>query len=132
MLEHPDLISKSAPGTELPPKLSNLVSLPANSVLKVHSFFVVVVVVVVEVVIEVVGVVVLGIKDGVEYGSGDCAEFYLSFIHSYIHLCPQVPVRDLLVQEAIGLLRQEAEIYKFNAGFPEYAYFSIRKLRSFG
>ena len=82
------------------------------------------------------GVVVLGIGDGVEYGSGDCAEFYLSFVRSYIHtnihLCPQVPVRDLLVQEAIGLLRQEAEIYKFNAGFPEYAYFSIRKLRSFG
>eukprot|EP01036_Dinobryon_divergens_P030376 gene30376-39612_t len=34
LLEHPDLISKSAPGTELPPKLSNLVSLPANSILK--------------------------------------------------------------------------------------------------
>ena len=128
MLEHPDLISKSAPGTELPPKLSTLVSLPANSVLKVHSFFMVVVVSRSSNRSDWSG----GTGIGVEYGSGDYAEFYLSFIHSYIHLCFQVPVRDLLVQEAIGLLRQEAEIYKFNAGFPEYAYFSIRKLRSFG
>ena len=77
VLEHPDLSSKPTPGTDLPPRLTNLVALPANSVTK-------------------------------------------------------VPVREMLVLEAIALLRQEAEIYRYNAGYPEYAYFSIRKLRAFG
>ena len=43
----------------------------------------------------------------------------------------RAPVRDLVVQEAITLLRHDAEIYRYHVGFPEYAMLTIRKLRIF-
>ena len=43
----------------------------------------------------------------------------------------RAPVRDMLVQEALALIRHDAEVYRFHPGFPEYAYLTIRKLRLF-
>ena len=40
-------------------------------------------------------------------------------------------VRDMIVQETITLLRYDAEIYRYSAGFPEYVYLTIRKLKAF-
>ena len=40
-------------------------------------------------------------------------------------------VRDILVQEAITLIRNDAEVYRYSAGFPEYIYLTIRKLKAF-
>ena len=40
-------------------------------------------------------------------------------------------VRDLIVSEIVTLLHHDADIYRYSAGFPEYAYFTIRKLRVF-
>jgi nucleolar complex protein 2 len=43
----------------------------------------------------------------------------------------RAPVRDLVVEEAITLIRHDAEVYRHHVGFPEYAYLTIRKLRVF-
>ena len=43
----------------------------------------------------------------------------------------RAPVRDLVVQEAIMLIRNDAEIYRYHVGFPEYAMLTTRKLRIF-
>lgn len=40
-------------------------------------------------------------------------------------------VRDLIVSEVVALLQQDAEVYRYNAGFPEYCFLTIRKLRAF-
>lgn len=40
-------------------------------------------------------------------------------------------VRDVVVQEALFLIRQEAEIYRYHIGFPEFIYLTIRKLKTF-
>jgi len=39
--------------------------------------------------------------------------------------------RDAIVQEAVQLLRQDVEIYRFHVGFPEYVYLVVRRLKSF-
>ena len=41
------------------------------------------------------------------------------------------PVRDIVVEEALHMIRQDAEVYRYHVGFPEYVYLIIRKLRSF-
>lgn len=41
------------------------------------------------------------------------------------------PVRDLIIQQTITMLRYEAEIYRFHVGLPEYLYLSCRKLKAF-
>jgi nucleolar complex protein 2 len=38
-------------------------------------------------------------------------------------------VRDVIVQQALVLIRQDIELYRYNAGFPEYAYLIARKLK---
>jgi hypothetical protein len=76
VLEHPDLVAKPTPSTDLAPKLEQMVRLPANSVQK-------------------------------------------------------AVVRDVIVQEAVQLLRQDTEVYRFNVGAPEYLYLTIRKLKAF-
>jgi nucleolar complex protein 2 len=43
----------------------------------------------------------------------------------------KVTTRDTIVLETIHLLRQDAELYRFHPGFPEYGYLTIRKLRVF-
>ena len=43
----------------------------------------------------------------------------------------RVSVRDAIVNEAITLLRQDAEVYRFHVGLPEYSYLTTRKLRTF-
>ena len=43
----------------------------------------------------------------------------------------RAPVRDLVVQDALTLIRHDAEIYRYHVGFPEYAMLTIRKLRVF-
>jgi nucleolar complex protein 2 len=40
-------------------------------------------------------------------------------------------VRDAIVQEVVSFLRQDAEIYRYHVGAPEYLYLSIRKLRAY-
>lgn len=40
-------------------------------------------------------------------------------------------VRDAIVQEVASFLRQDAEIYRYHVGVPEYLYMSIRKLRAY-
>jgi nucleolar complex protein 2 len=40
-------------------------------------------------------------------------------------------VRDLVVAETIALLSHDAELCRYNVGFPEYAFVTIKKLRSF-
>jgi hypothetical protein len=41
-------------------------------------------------------------------------------------------VREAVVRGVLGLLRQEAEVYRFNAGYPEYCQLTVRRLRAFG
>ena len=43
----------------------------------------------------------------------------------------RAPVRDLLVNEALVLIRHDAEIYRHHVGFPEYTYITVRKLKAF-
>lgn len=40
-------------------------------------------------------------------------------------------VRDLIVQEAVTLLRQDAEIYRYHVALPEYCFLTIKKLKAF-
>ena len=40
-------------------------------------------------------------------------------------------VRDVLVSEALAMLRHDAEVYRFHVGFPEYVFLTCRKLRAF-
>jgi len=40
-------------------------------------------------------------------------------------------VRDVIVQEASQLLLQDAEIYRFHVGLPEYCYLTVRKLKAY-
>lgn len=40
-------------------------------------------------------------------------------------------VRDMIVQEAVTLLRQDAEIYRYHVALPEYCFLTIKKLRAF-
>ena len=40
-------------------------------------------------------------------------------------------VRDCIIEEAIQLLRQESEIYRYHVGVPEYLYMTTRKVRHF-
>jgi nucleolar complex protein 2 len=40
-------------------------------------------------------------------------------------------VRDLVVAEAIALISHDSELYRYNAGFPEYAFVTMKKLRVF-
>jgi hypothetical protein len=46
--------------------------------------------------------------------------------------CTFVATRDVVVEEALNLLRQGSEIYRYHVGYPEYSYLTIRKLRAFG
>merc|ERR1711871_867702 len=43
----------------------------------------------------------------------------------------RAPVRDLVVEEAMALIRHDAEVYRYHVGFPEYVYLTVRKLRNF-
>jgi nucleolar complex protein 2 len=43
----------------------------------------------------------------------------------------KVPVRDLLVQNIINLLRYDNEIYRYHVGLPEYLFLTIKKLKLF-
>lgn len=43
----------------------------------------------------------------------------------------KAPVREVIIQQTIALLRYESEIYRFHVGLPEYLYLSCRKLKSF-
>jgi nucleolar complex protein 2 len=43
----------------------------------------------------------------------------------------KVPVRDLLVQNILSLLRYDAEIYRYHVGLPEYLFLIIKKLKIF-
>lgn len=45
--------------------------------------------------------------------------------------CLKPAVRDCIIDEAIYLLRQEAEIYRFHVAVPEYLYLTTRKMRNF-
>ena len=76
VLEHPDLVAKPTPSTELSPKLDQMVRLPSNSVAK-------------------------------------------------------AVVRDAIVTEAVQLIRQDTEVYRFHVGVPEYLYLTIRKLKAY-
>jgi nucleolar complex protein 2 len=40
-------------------------------------------------------------------------------------------VRDVIVQEAVQLLRQDTEVYRYHVGAPEYLYLTIRKLKAY-
>lgn len=40
-------------------------------------------------------------------------------------------VRDTIIQEAVQLLRQDIEIYRYHVGLPEYSYLTIRKLKAY-
>ena len=41
------------------------------------------------------------------------------------------PVREIIIQQTVTLLRYEAEIYRFHVGLPEYLYLTTRKLKAF-
>lgn len=41
----------------------------------------------------------------------------------------RAPVRDAVVTECVALMRQEAEIYRFCVGYPEYSFMTLRRLR---
>eukprot|EP00605_Chrysophyceae_sp_TOSAG23-4_P000424 GSChrysophyteH1.ASY1.ANO1.481.1 assembled CDS len=43
----------------------------------------------------------------------------------------RAPVRDAVVLRTIELLRCDAEVYRYSAGFPEYVYLTIRKIKAF-
>lgn len=43
----------------------------------------------------------------------------------------KVPVRDLLVQNILNLLRYDTEIYRYHVGLPEYLFLTIKKLKLF-
>jgi nucleolar complex protein 2 len=45
--------------------------------------------------------------------------------------CSKANVRDLIVSEIVSLLQQDADIYRYNVGFPEYTFLTIRRLKSF-
>ncbi|CAK9253212.1 unnamed protein product [Sphagnum jensenii] len=40
-------------------------------------------------------------------------------------------IKDVIVQETIQLITNDAEIYKYNPAYPEYVYLTVKKLRSF-
>ena len=40
-------------------------------------------------------------------------------------------VRDAIVQEAVTLLRLDAEIYRYHVAYPEYTYLTLKKLKGF-
>ena len=40
-------------------------------------------------------------------------------------------VKDAIIQQLVTLIRQDAEIYRFNVGVPEYLFLTVRKLRRF-
>jgi hypothetical protein len=40
-------------------------------------------------------------------------------------------VRDAIVSEAVQLIRQDTEVYRFHVGLPEYCYLTIRKLKAY-
>jgi hypothetical protein len=40
-------------------------------------------------------------------------------------------VRDAIVHETLLLLRQDAEVYRFHVGLPEYLFLTVRKLKAF-
>jgi nucleolar complex protein 2 len=46
-------------------------------------------------------------------------------------LMQKPPVREVVIQQTISLLRYESEIYRFHVGLPEYLYLSCRKLKAF-
>eukprot|EP01041_Mallomonas_annulata_P002293 gene2293-4460_t len=41
------------------------------------------------------------------------------------------PVRDIIIQETITLIRQDAELYRYHVSLPEYTYLTIKKLKIF-
>ena len=40
-------------------------------------------------------------------------------------------IKDLLINATISLIQYDSEIYKYNTGYPEYVYITIKKLRTF-
>ena len=40
-------------------------------------------------------------------------------------------IRDTIIQEAVQLIRQDIEIYRYHVGLPEYIYLTLRKLKLF-
>ena len=45
--------------------------------------------------------------------------------------CSKPSIRDILVVKVIDMLRQDAEVYRYNVGFPEYVLLTIKKLKMF-
>lgn len=45
--------------------------------------------------------------------------------------CSKASIRDMLVSHVIDMLQHDAEIYRYNVGFPEYVLLTIRKLKMF-